>query len=168
MISLNANIARYMKSNTVDLPVAVEQDDHKGMRETKEYLGHLMLGAAFRLREATTQALAGLELTPREFGLLNQVILEPLLTQAQLGERLGIDRTTMVLMVDRLVVTGWLERKADPDDRRVYRIAATPDGATQHLQAVAVVVAAENSFLSPLDSAQSKTLRTSLGQLLGG
>ena len=168
MISEDVNITLNSKARFVDLPAEVEKTDHKDMRQTKEYLGYLMLGAAIRLREATTQALADLELTPREFGLLNQVILEPLLPQAQLGERLGIDRTTMVLMLDRLVVTGRLKRKADPDDRRVYRIEATPEGVKQHLQAVAVVVAAENSFLAPLGSAQSKALRTSLGQLLRG
>jgi DNA-binding MarR family transcriptional regulator len=71
----------------------------------------------------------------------------------------------MVAMVDRLVATGWLQRKADTDDRRVYRIEASPEGAKHHLLAVSAVLAAEKVFLKPLSHEQSQVLALALAQL---
>jgi DNA-binding MarR family transcriptional regulator len=154
-----------MNARPKQIPEEVETTAPDRLRTTREYLGHVFVGAAARLREATAQALAEHKLTPREFGLLNQAVIDPLLTQAQLGAYLGIDRTTMVAMVDRLVATGWLQRKADADDRRVYRIEATTEGAKNHLLAVAEVLAAEKLFLKPLSHEQSQVLTLALAQL---
>ena len=154
-----------MNARTKQIPEEVETTAPDRLRTTREYLGHVFVGAAARLREAMAEALAELKLTPREFGLLNQAVIDPLLTQAQLGAYLGIDRTTMVAMVDRLVATGWLQRKADTGDRRVYRIEATPEGAKHHLLAVSAVLAAEKAFLKPLSQEQSQDLGLALALL---
>ena len=165
MISNHASIFKVMRATAQHFPIEDAKSARKEMRATKDYLGHLMLGAALKLRDATAAGLAGLNLSPREFGLLNQGVTEPLLTQAQLGECLGIDRTTMVAMVDRLVTLGWLQRQPDAGDRRIYRIEPTAEGAKQHRQAMAAVLAAEHSFLKPLTKAQTESLSQTLSQL---
>ncbi|MGV3520703.1 MarR family winged helix-turn-helix transcriptional regulator [Luteitalea sp.] len=111
-------------------------------RPTSAFVGHLLVKAAMRVRAATAAALGPLQLTPQEFGLLNQVVTAPALTQVQLGSLLGIDRTTVVAMLDRLMAQGWIERAVDAGDRRVHRIVGTPAGADVHARAAAAPVRA--------------------------
>ena len=63
-------------------------------------------------------------------------------SQRELALRLGVDGATLVTTLDRLVASGLVRRDAEPDDRRVKRIAVTPRGA-----AVAEQVNAEEAAL---------------------
>lgn len=143
-------------------------DASEEARPTDSYLGYQLVKAALRIRACTAQALAPLQLSPQDFGLLNQVVAQPGLTQAQLGSRLGIDRTTVVAMLDRLMDSGWIERVADPNDRRIYRIAATASGRQTHCRAQRVVMEAEAEFTAPLGKAQRIALDKTLAALTGG
>lgn len=49
-------------------------------------------------------------------------------TQAALADRMEVERITLCRMVDRLEEAGLAERRADPNDRRVWRIFLTPPG----------------------------------------
>jgi DNA-binding MarR family transcriptional regulator len=137
-------------------------------RPTDSYLGYRLVKAAMRIRTRTTQALAPLQLTPQDFGLLNQVIAQPGLTQARLGSCLGIDRTTVVALLDHLTNMGWIEREADSTDRRIYRIAATASGRQTHRRAMKVVMEVEAEFTAPLGKADRIVLDKALGALVGG
>jgi DNA-binding MarR family transcriptional regulator len=46
-------------------------------------------------------------------------------SQAALAEMLDIEPITLVRLLDRLEEAGWVERRADPDDRRVRRLFLT-------------------------------------------
>ena len=52
---------------------------------------------------------------------------EPL-SQIELAQRLGVEGSTMVAMLDRLVKAGLLERQPSPTDRRVRLIVLTESG----------------------------------------
>lgn len=47
-------------------------------------------------------------------------------TQARLAELSDTDPMTVVRILDRMEKDGWLERRADPADRRVYRLFLKP------------------------------------------
>lgn len=47
---------------------------------------------------------------------------------SELGQRLMLSKAPITGVVDRLERAGFVERKADPKDRRVSRVAATPAG----------------------------------------
>ena len=49
-------------------------------------------------------------------------------SQRELARRLGVDGATLVTTLDRLVTAGLVRRAAEPGDRRVKRIALTPQG----------------------------------------
>jgi DNA-binding MarR family transcriptional regulator len=134
-------------------------------RPTHDFIGYLLVQAAMRVRAATAAALLPLQLSPQEFGLLNQVLVQPALTQAQLGSLLGIDRTTIVAMLDRLMASAWIERSADATDRRVYRISGTTKGRALHAKAVAAVMNVERQFLSRLDAGQTASLVAALARI---
>lgn len=52
------------------------------------------------------------------------------LSQQQLGERLGLEKSTTSRLAAGLERRGWLERVRDPANRRFYRLALTPAGRT--------------------------------------
>jgi DNA-binding MarR family transcriptional regulator len=136
-------------------------------RPTAAFAGFLLVKAALGIRSATASALRPLGLSPQEFGLLNQVIVEPALSQARLGMLLDIDRTTIVSMLDRLSDAGLIERSPDPDDRRVYRIHGTRKGAALHGKATSVVLEVESKFLQRLDGARVAAFVGALTRLVG-
>ncbi|MEC5384902.1 MarR family transcriptional regulator [Uliginosibacterium sp. H3] len=50
------------------------------------------------------------------------------LSQIELAQRVGVEGSTMVAMVDRLVKSGLLERQPSPSDRRVRFVVLTEPG----------------------------------------
>jgi DNA-binding MarR family transcriptional regulator len=51
------------------------------------------------------------------------------MSQQQLGQKLRIDRTTMVKLVDALERQRLASRRNHPEDRRAYRVEITPEGS---------------------------------------
>jgi DNA-binding MarR family transcriptional regulator len=45
-----------------------------------------------------------------------------------LGAKIGIEKSAMVIFLDQLEAKGWIQRKANPNDRRAHAIALTRDG----------------------------------------
>lgn len=72
-------------------------------------------------------------------------------SQQQLARTHGIDRTTMVSVVDGLERLGLVQRSRDPDDRRKYAIALTDEGQSllRHKLGPAMLGALD-AFLTPL------------------
>jgi len=48
------------------------------------------------------------------------------MNQRELADRLGIEAPTLARLLDRLAADGWIERRADTDDRRVKSIGLLP------------------------------------------
>ena len=72
-------------------------------------------------RRAWLAELAPLGIEVKHFGVLCTLHHHGAKAQGWLGEHLGIDRTTMVQLVDELEQRGLVERKRNPNDRRSYR-----------------------------------------------
>lgn len=51
-------------------------------------------------------------------------------TMGGLAEEMNISLPSATALVDRLVKGGWVERQADPEDRRVTRLTVTAQGAS--------------------------------------
>src|ERR1044071_2210914 len=64
------------------------------------------------------RALAGHDLAPLEFAVLRYVDEEPGIDQSELCDRLGVDRNSVSLLVNRLEANGLLVRRVNGDDRR--------------------------------------------------
>src|SRR5262249_25487751 len=77
-------------------------------------------------------ALAREDLTPLEFALLRYVAEQRGIDQSGLCERLGVDRNTTSLLVNRLESGGFLARQVDGNDRRARLLYLTPDGNRLH------------------------------------
>jgi len=67
------------------------------------------------------------------------------LTQTELADSLDVERISAGRMVDRLVESGLVERRADPSDRRVWRLHLLPaaHGIVSELTSIGEQVEAE-------------------------
>ncbi|TAJ83394.1 MarR family transcriptional regulator [Reyranella sp.] len=107
---------------------------------------------------AATFAAAGEALTPGEFGLLVLVDRNAGLSQMALARALGIDRSTLVPILDRLQGRGLLVRRRSPTDGRTHALALTPVGAKALARFAKLVRAHEARIASALSTAETRTL----------
>lgn len=131
-----------------------------------DQLGFLLGRAHLTHRSIAERALASVGLGVKEFGALSVLVEEGPLSQQRLGERQGVDRTTMVAVVDELERRGLVERRRNPDDRRAYSLHATPTGRGGLRQASEAAKRAEDEFLAPIPVGERRRLKRLLQRLI--
>ncbi len=77
------------------------------------------------LRRAFDDVLQPYGLTAPQLGLLNRLLVEDGLVQAELGRRMLIEPATLTGIVQRLELAGWVSRSCDPENRRLQRVWLT-------------------------------------------
>jgi DNA-binding MarR family transcriptional regulator len=88
-------------------------------------------------------------------------------SQQDLGDRLGINRTTMVKLIDRFEAAGQVVRTRNPDDRRSYLLALTDDGRAALNAMEPAISAADDKLTAGLSPAERERLGALLTALLG-
>jgi DNA-binding MarR family transcriptional regulator len=131
-----------------------------------DQLGYLLGRAHSAHRAIVERALAPIGLGVKEFGALALLVREGPLSQQRLGERQGVDRTTMVAVVDELERAGLVERRRDLRDRRAYSLQATPRGRRVLELAGEAAKRAEDEFLARLPAGDRRRLKQLLRTLL--
>ncbi|NMO02827.1 winged helix DNA-binding protein [Gordonia sp. TBRC 11910] len=101
----------------------------------------------------------------RGYQLLHTVIHKQIRSQIGLADYLGIDRTVMPYVIDDLVSAGYVERAADPTDRRIRTVVATAAGLDKYAELSDEVLRAEQRFFATLDDADRATFVRVLSQL---
>jgi DNA-binding MarR family transcriptional regulator len=131
-----------------------------------DHLGPLLGRAHDAHRALTASALEPLGLSPKGFGALTVLASEGSLAQGELARRQGIDRTTMVAVVDELEGLGAVQRRRAERDRRAYALELTPVGRQLLARARRDVVLVEDRFLAPLPPGERQRLRELLRRLV--
>jgi DNA-binding MarR family transcriptional regulator len=131
-----------------------------------EELGPLLGRAHAAHRAIAERALAPIGLQPKAVGALAVLVAEGPLSQQRLGERQGIDRTTMVAVIDELEGSGLVERRRDAGDRRAYALHATAAGRRAASRAQAATAHAEAEFLASLAPGERAALKATLRRLV--
>jgi DNA-binding MarR family transcriptional regulator len=122
----------------------------------------------FHERAQAVLAETGERLGIKHFGALSVIVDEGPLSQQLLGDRMMVDRTTMVNLIDDLERAGMVTRDRNPADRRAYALEATAAGRRWCQEAGVKLVAAQDEILAPLDDRERKQLLTLLQALLVG
>jgi DNA-binding MarR family transcriptional regulator len=128
-------------------------------------LTYLLKRALIDLEDLHAEHLAPTGVTARELAVLLLLDSHSPESQQQVAGRLGVDRTTMVALLDALESKGLVARRADAGDRRRNVIELTEDGQTTLARAVRASDKAERQLLAELDDAESAQLRTLLTRL---
>jgi DNA-binding MarR family transcriptional regulator len=124
--------------------------------------GFLLNKVGFVARRWIAEALAPMGLNGREAEILLRLRAGGPLTQQELVERLDVDPSNLVTMLNKLEAAGLLERTRDAGDRRRHIVTITAAGAERRDQADAAVRAVEERLLGGLTEKQRATLRTLL------
>ncbi|MGW0735696.1 MarR family winged helix-turn-helix transcriptional regulator [Streptomyces sp. NPDC002851] len=118
--------------------------------------GHL----ARRLQQAHTllwTSMVSEEVTSPQFAVLNTLVGEDDLDQRTVGERVGLDRSTVAEVIRRLVGRGLVDKVRDAKDGRRSVLRATDEGRRVHRKLSPRTARMNQIFLSPLDPVEQKT-----------
>jgi DNA-binding MarR family transcriptional regulator len=129
-------------------------------------LGYLLKHAQLGLAELTAAALEPYALTGRELAVLTVLAGDEPASQQQAAQRLGVDRTTMVALVDALEDKGLVRRHAHAEDRRRNVVELTEAGHGTLHQAGQAAQEAERRFLAPLSARDAQRLKGALLTLI--
>ncbi|TDI66662.1 MAG: MarR family transcriptional regulator [Alphaproteobacteria bacterium] len=108
-----------------------------------------------------------LGVSPGQFGVLVLIKENRGLTQSALAKALGIERSTMVAVIDRLESQGLVARVTSESDRRSYALALTSSGAAL-LDRVTPQVRAHERHIAARLSAREKVLLIDLLERVAG
>src|SRR5690606_39200728 len=87
-------------------------------------------------------------------------------SQQSLAERLGINRTIMVSLVERLEREGYVARTRNPDNRRSYVLSLTDAGRRAMARMRRVVVSRDRALTAALSAGERERLNDLLRALL--
>jgi DNA-binding MarR family transcriptional regulator len=130
-------------------------------------LGYLLKHAYLRLTEESARALAPHGIDGRELAVLAVLDAHDELSQLDAAGKLGIDRTTMVALVDALESKELVERRRSPQDRRKNIVQLTPAGQARLRDAELARQEMERRLLAPLSSTDATCLVRALQSLVG-
>ena len=126
---------------------------------SRDRLGFLMVTLTRQWRRFVEEQLAVSGLTDATWTpLLHLRAWGDGVTQKELAERVGLDGSSLVRLLDFLEGKGWVERRADPADRRSKRIFLTEEGNTAVDRIRATMLEAELSMLQDLDDAEVEAM----------
>lgn len=87
-------------------------------------------------------------------------------SQIKLGGELGIDKATMVKLIDELEKMNFVSRTSDLVDRRIKMIALTSHGKKSLPRITAIRDKNEEKFLSVLSPSEQQSLKSIVSKLL--
>jgi MarR family transcriptional regulator, lower aerobic nicotinate degradation pathway regulator len=120
--------------------------------------GMLLVKLGRAAQRRFNDALKPSELTPRHLQVLDELRQGPMSQQA-LADRVGVDPTKLVGLLNDLESRHLVLRRRDPDDRRRHIVENSRKGEAQVGAALAAAAAVEDQLLGALDSRQRDQLR---------
>lgn len=145
----------------------------RGRRSAPPALRHgilpTLLGYQLRLAQLAVfrdfeLAMRGLGISPGRVGMLVLVEANPGLSQSRLAQAVGLDRSTLVPVLDELERRALLERRSGPD-RRTNGLWLTPRGKRFLTGVKRRVAQHERPFLARLSPAEREQLLSLLTRL---
>lgn len=128
-------------------------------------LGYKLRRAQVAVFQNFTEMVGAAELTPGQFGVLVVIDANPGLSQTQLGNALGIDRSTVVAVIDRLEARGLVTREASPNDRRSHALHLSENGRATLRRLTERVRAHEREIARHLSAEEQARLIELLGRV---
>jgi DNA-binding MarR family transcriptional regulator len=133
--------------------------------QLSERLTYLFKRALVDLEHLHAEQLALVGVSGRALGVLLLLDGRDPESQQEVAGRLGVDRTTMVVLLDGLEDKGLVTRRADVGDRRRNVLELTGDGHKTLARALRASDEANGSSSRNSTTAESKQLRTLLTRL---
>lgn len=140
--------------------------DTRSPDEIRSDLSYLFDKASQALAARMADALAELRISPRDYCVLSKAA-PAALTQGELAELALMDKTTMVVTLDRLEGDGLARRTPSPTDRRARIVETTDEGEATVTRAVTIIDDLYTDVLSVLAPEQREVFLDALVTLVG-
>lgn len=131
-----------------------------------ESLGFLLHDATRAIRRRFEAGAAELGLSSAQWRCLVHLMREGPSPQARLAELLEIEPISVSRLLDRMQEGGWITREADPADRRVRIVSATPKTCAAFTEAKKIAEAIYADALANLPPGTRETLMATLRQII--
>lgn len=128
----------------------------------------LLKRAWMRAHEEIRRQLAGAGLAHQHYAVLATLAEFGPCAQAEIARRIGVDRSDMVELLNRLQAEGWVHREPDPADRRRNSVSLTAPGRAALRRFDKLAEAAGDELLAPLSEADRETLLDLLTRMMDG
>jgi DNA-binding MarR family transcriptional regulator len=122
------------------------------------HLGYYLRRAQIWIFQDFIRTLDGLDLRPAEFSVLAVIGGNKGLSQADVAQRLGIERARLVRLLDRLEKRGFTQRLPSSTDRRSHVLRLTPAGQQMLKRAKALVMVHEERLIERLGPVPHKMM----------
>jgi len=136
-----------------------------GSFDLESSLSHLLRRAQQFAYDQFVQQMGASTLTPRQFIVLFAVDEEEGLSQTDLVNRTGIDRSTLADMISRMIKNGLLARRRTAEDARANAVRLTAAGRRALKGAMPKALAAERALLEALPKSVQADLMKALTHL---
>ncbi len=127
--------------------------------------GWLTADTARLLRTVFARRVRDVGLTRAQWLALTRINRRPGVSQSEVAEMMEIEKAPAGRIVDRLEEKGWVERRAEPSDRRVKRIYLTEQGARIHAAITPLADATVRDALAGLTMAEQARLVALMGKV---
>ena len=94
----------------------------------KDNVAFLLSQLGHRSASVFADLISSIDLTPPHAGILRAIAAEPGRSQQALSGQLGLLPSRVVAYVDELEDRGYVERRRNPDDRRLHALHLTASG----------------------------------------
>ena len=145
--------AKVAKSDT---PKSKVQDANFSL--LPDLLGYHLRRAQSAVFQDFAASLDGANVTPGQFGVLALIEANAGLSQTRLAQILGIDRSTLVAVIDKLESQGLVERAARPNDRRSHALKLSRQGQSRFEALARLVQKHETRIARRLSARERETL----------
>jgi MarR family transcriptional regulator, lower aerobic nicotinate degradation pathway regulator len=137
------------------------------MEADAEHLHHLLMDlvrtAEFALLE---EVFPGRALSMSQLFALHELDHRAGISQRELAERLGLEKSSVSRLVADLESEGLLTRRRDPDNRRLYRLEITEEGRRLHRGAAGALHERYDRWTAAMSPTEREGLAAGLPALL--
>jgi len=105
------------------------------------------------------------DVRPGVFSAMLLANANPGIAQTDIANQLGIDKASVVSLIDRMENTGWVERRRSTEDRRRQGIFLTPEGIKACRSLKKEMIEHERKFVSRYSEQELRVLISLLRRL---
>lgn len=132
------------------IPVIYDSVPKKAHPILSGYFGYCLSKSMMKLKEDLTIEFGKLGIMPPQGAILDILSTSGPLNQLALGEEMGVDKASMVGLIDGLEKLELVERKTDAKDRRAKSIEITTKGKKLLPKLKVIRCNVETRYLAPL------------------
>jgi DNA-binding MarR family transcriptional regulator len=126
--------------------------------DDEHYIGYSITDVGRLLRTVFERRVRAFGLTRAQWLVIARVHRRPGLSQSEVADLLEIEKAPAGRLIDRMEAKGWLERRGDPNDRRINRLHLTAEGRRIHTAIWPVAEATVDEALVGLSTAERRRL----------